>query len=57
VRIAALSEPPNVHRAVARLVLHWRRIVTEPHNAAEKKQVRLSAHLLGVSACESAVPR
>jgi hypothetical protein len=56
VRIAALSEPPNVHRAVARLVLHWRRIVTEPHNAAEKKQVRLSAHLLGVSACMSVVP-
>jgi hypothetical protein len=55
-RIAALDEPPNVHRAVARLELHWRRVVAAP-SQAEKKQVRLSAHLLGVSACESAVPR
>jgi hypothetical protein len=49
-QIAALHEPPNVHRAVARLVLAWR-------TGAKPKQVRLAAHLLGVSACESVVPR
>jgi phage tail sheath gpL-like len=53
--IARLDEPPNVHRAVARLELHWQRVVAAP-SRAEKKQVRLSAHLLGVSACESVVP-
>jgi hypothetical protein len=53
--IAALAEPPNIHRAVARLELHWRRIVSNP-NRSERKQIRLSAHLLGVSACESVVP-
>jgi hypothetical protein len=55
-QIAALHEPPNIHRAVARLELHWRRIVVQP-TPAEKKQVRLSAHLLGVTACGSVVPR
>jgi hypothetical protein len=55
-QIAALDEPPNVHRAVARLELHWRRVVAVP-SRAEAKQVRLSAHLLGVTACESVVPR
>jgi hypothetical protein len=54
--VAALDEPPNVHRAVARLVLHWRRIAASA-SPAERKQVRLSAHLLGVTACESVVPR
>lgn len=54
--IASLDDPPNVHRAVARLELHWRRIVAAP-SRAEAKQVRLSAHLLGVTACESVVPR
>jgi hypothetical protein len=53
--IARLDEPPNVHRAVARLELHWRRIVASP-SRAEAKQVRLSAHLLGVSACERVIP-
>jgi hypothetical protein len=53
--IAALDEPPNVHRAVARLELHWQRVAAAP-TKAEKKQVRLSAHLLGVTACESVVP-
>jgi hypothetical protein len=54
-QIAALAEPPNVHRAVARLELHWRRIVSNP-TRSERKQVRLSAHRLGVSACESVAP-
>jgi hypothetical protein len=54
-QIAALAEPPNVHRAVARLELHWRRIVANP-TRSERKQVRLSAHLLGVSACGSVAP-
>lgn len=54
--IASLDGPPNVHRAVARLELHWRRIVAAP-SRAEAKQVRLSAHLLGVSACEAVTPR
>jgi hypothetical protein len=49
-QLEALSEPPNVHRAVARLVLAWR-------SGATPKQVRLAAHLLGVTACESVVPR
>jgi hypothetical protein len=55
-QIAALVEPPNVHRAVARLVLHWRRLADDPQSASEKKQVRLSAHLLNVTACMSVVP-
>lgn len=54
-QIAALAEPPNVHRAVSRLELHWRRIVSNP-SRSERKQVRLSAHLLGVSACGSVTP-
>jgi hypothetical protein len=54
-QIAALAEPPNVHRAVARLELHWRRVVSSP-TRAERKQIRLAAHLLGVSACESVSP-
>lgn len=59
--IAALDEPPNVHRAVARLELHWRRILTLPVGSkgyrAERKQIRLSAHLLNVTACRSVAPR
>ena len=55
-QIAALDEPPNLRRAVARLELHWHRIVAVPSHV-EAKQVRLSAHLLGVTACESVVPR
>jgi hypothetical protein len=54
-QIAALAEPPNVHRAVARLELHWRRVVSNP-SRSERKQIRLSAQLLGVSACESVAP-
>ena len=57
--LAALPEPPNVHRAVARLRYHWARIVkreTLSDYQAEVKQVRLSAHLLNVQACESLVP-
>jgi hypothetical protein len=59
--IARLHQPPNVHRAVARLTLHWNRIVElKPGTKAyrsELKQVRLSAHLLNVTACRSVVPR
>lgn len=49
-RLEALAEPPNLRRAVARLLLAWR-------TGAKPKQVRLAAHLLGISACESIVPR
>lgn len=65
-RLAALDEPANVHRAVARLRLHWRRVVgmlrshvdrSSEAYRSELKQSRLSAHLLGVSACMKIVPR
>ena len=65
-RLAALDEPPNVHRAVARLRLHWRRVVgmlrshvdrSSKAYRSEVKQSRLSAHLLGVSDCMKIVPR
>ena len=61
-QLGALAEPPNVHRAVARLQFHWRRLARMLHAGVEKsshgyraelKQARLSAHLLNVSACES----
>ena len=58
--IAALDEPQNLHRAVARLELHWRRILAleagSPAYRAELKQIRLSAHLLNVTACRSVAP-
>jgi len=59
-QLDALHEPPNVHRAVARLELHWQRIVdllrarqAKKSGAyrAELKQARLSADLLNVKAC------
>jgi hypothetical protein len=65
-QLDALPEPPNIGRAVARLELHWRRIVTllrsgvKPSSRgyrSELKQARLSAHLLNVSACTSIAPR
>jgi hypothetical protein len=65
-QLAALAEPPNIRRAVARLRFHWRRIVTMLHAGvdttssgyrAELKQARLSAHLLNVTACGSIAPR
>ena len=55
--LGALAEPPNVHRAVARLQLHLRRLAASPHSKTEKKQVRLSAHLLNITACMKLVPR
>ncbi|HEY3543262.1 MAG TPA: hypothetical protein VGK79_12040 [Gaiellaceae bacterium] len=58
--IAALDAPRDLHRAVARLELHWRRLLTsEPGSKAyraELKQARLSAHLLNVTACRSIAP-
>jgi hypothetical protein len=65
-RLAALDEPANVHRAVVRLRLHWRRVVgmlrshvdrSSKRYRSELKQSRLSAHLLGVSDCMKIVPR
>jgi hypothetical protein len=56
VELGALHEPPNVHRAVARLQLHWRRLAASPRSKAERKQVRLSAHLLNVTACMTVIP-
>lgn len=65
-QLAALDEPANVHRAVARLRLHWRRVVDMLHShvqrsskayRSELEQSRLSAHLLGVSDCTTIVPR
>lgn len=53
-KLAALPEPPNVHRAVARLVLHWRQLATATSAKAYRsqlKQAQLSAHLLNVKAC------
>jgi hypothetical protein len=64
--IAALHQPPNVHRAVARLSVHWDRVVTMARAGVDKssdryrselKQIRLSAHLLNVTACRSVAPR
>ena len=54
--LGALAEPPNVHRAVARLQLHWRLLAASPQSKSEKKQVRLSAHLLNITACMTVVP-
>jgi len=65
-QLAGLHEPANVHRAVARLRVHWRRVVDMLHDnvdrsskayRSELKQSRLSAHLLGVSDCMKIVPR
>src|SRR4051794_39213833 len=65
-QLGRLPEPPNVHRAVARLELHWRRIAALLRSGAKRsskpyrselKQARLSAHLLNVSACTSIAPR
>jgi hypothetical protein len=59
--LAGLAEPPNVHRAVVRLELHWHRLLdlepgTKPYRA-EMKQARLSADLLGIEACRRIEPR
>jgi hypothetical protein len=65
-QLAGLDEPANVHRAVVRLRLHWRRVAdllrshagrsSKPYRS-ELKQSRLSAHLLGVSDCMKIVPQ
>jgi hypothetical protein len=59
--LAKLHEPPNVHRAVARLELHWHRLLelkpgTKAYRA-EMKQARLSADLLNIEACRRIEPR
>lgn len=59
--LARLHEPPNLHRAVARLELHWHRLLglkpgAKPYRAA-MKQARLSADLLNISACRRIEPR
>jgi hypothetical protein len=64
-KLAALHEPPNVHRALARLELHWSRLVkamragdtTSSNFRAERYQSVLAAHLLDVKKCESVVPK
>jgi hypothetical protein len=64
--LAALHQPPNVHRAVARLSVHWNRVVAlaragvDPKSKryrSELKQIRLSAHLLNVTSCRAVAPR
>ena len=65
-QLDALHEPPNVHRGVARLELHWHRIVNLLHGGtgkksnayrSELKQARLSADLLNIEACRRVAPR
>src|SRR3954447_17286623 len=65
-QLGALAEPPNVHRAVARLRFHWERLTRMLRSGvarsskgyrAELHQAFLSAHLLNVSACQSVAPR
>jgi hypothetical protein len=64
-RVSAVPEPPNVHRAVARLVLHWQRgakLLASGQAASkayttERHEAFLSAHLLNVKACMVVLPR
>jgi hypothetical protein len=64
-QLAALPEPPNVHRAVARLVLHWQRGAKllargeagSKAYATERHEAFLSAHLLNVKACMTVLPK
>jgi|GEM_PF-6308533 len=63
-RVGAVPEPPNVHRAVARLVLHWDRgakLLAAGKSASrayttERHEAFLSAHLLNVKACMHVLP-
>jgi hypothetical protein len=63
--LAALPEPKNVHRAVARLVLHLHRGAKllragqAPSKAytTERHEAFLSAHLLNVSGCYGVLPK
>ena len=65
-KLGALPEPANVHRAVARLQLHWGRLArmlragVKPSSKgyrAELHQAFLSSNLLNVSACRSIAPK
>jgi hypothetical protein len=63
--LQALPEPPNIHRAVARLVLHWQRgaellrsgKARSKAYATERHEAFLSAHLLNVKACMVVLPK
>jgi hypothetical protein len=65
-QLGGLAEPPNVHRAVARLQFHWGRLTrmlragiarSSKEYRAELHQAFLSAHLLNISACQSVAPK
>jgi hypothetical protein len=64
-QLGALQEPPNTHRAIARLELHWRRLEqilrasgpTAKEYRPERYQAVLSAHLLNVKTCMSVLPK
>jgi len=64
-QLGALREPPNTHRAIARLELHWRRLEQILRHGGqrskdyriERYQAVLSAHLLNVKKCMSVLPK
>jgi hypothetical protein len=72
-QLAALREPPNTHRAIARVLLAWDASATTlEHLAAdagakqhadakllrkERRRANLAAHLLNVKACIDVVPK
>ena len=65
-QLGELAEPPNVHRAVARLQFHWARLIRMLRGGADRSskayraevhQAFLSAHLLNISACQSVAPK
>jgi hypothetical protein len=65
VRVGAVPEPPNIHRAVARLVLHWHRgakLLASGRSGSqayttERHEAFLSAHLLNAKACMHVLPK
>jgi hypothetical protein len=64
-QLGALDEPPNTHRAIARLELHWRRLEgilarggqRSKNYRIERYQAVLSAHLLNVKTCMAVLPK